>query len=41
MMGTMIYYIMLQEMLHGKDIVPLESDRVIDTLTDLITGDRA
>lgn len=41
MMGTMIYYVMLQEMLHGKDIVPLASDRVIDTLTDLITGDRS
>ena len=37
MMGTLIYFIMLQEMLHGKDIVPLEGDRVIKTLTDLIT----
>lgn len=40
MMGTMIYFVMLQEMMHGKDIVPLEGDRVIDTLTDLIAGDR-
>lgn len=39
MMGTMVYFIMLQEMLHGKDIIPLEGDRVIETLTDLITGD--
>ncbi len=37
MMGTMVYFIMLQEMMHGKDIVPLEGDRVIKTLTDLIT----
>ncbi|MCC0176847.1 TetR/AcrR family transcriptional regulator [Waterburya agarophytonicola K14] len=37
MMGTMVYFVMLQEMLHGKDIVPLEGDRVIKTLTDLIT----
>ena len=37
MMGTMVYFVMLQEMLHGKDIVPLEGDRVIKTLTNLIT----
>ena len=39
MIGTMVYFVMLQEMMHGKDIVPLEGDRVIDTLTDLITKD--
>lgn len=37
MMGSLIYYVMLQEMMHGKDIMPLESDRLIDTLTNLIT----
>ncbi len=37
MVGTMVYFIMLQEMLHGKDIIPLEGDRVIETLIDLIT----
>lgn len=37
MMGTMVYFVMLQEMMHGKDVVPLEGDRVIKTLTDLIT----
>ena len=37
MMGTMVYFVMLQEMMHGKDIVPLEGDRVIKSLTDLIT----
>lgn len=36
MVGTMAYFIMLQEMMHGKDIIPLEGDRVIKTLTDLI-----
>ncbi|MEO1670281.1 MAG: TetR/AcrR family transcriptional regulator [Cyanobacteria bacterium J06631_2] len=40
MMGTMVYFVMLQEVLHGKDIVPLEGDRVIKTLTDLITRDQ-
>ena len=37
MIGTMVYFVMLQEMMHGKDIVPLEGDRVIETLTNLIT----
>ena len=36
--GTMAYYIILQEMLHGKEIVPIESDRVIKTMTDLIVN---
>ena len=35
-MGSLIYYIMLQELLHGKDIIPLERERLIDTLTHLI-----
>ena len=37
-MGTLIYYIMLQELMHGKDIVPLERDRLVNSLTHLITG---
>ena len=36
MMGTLVYFVMLQEMMHGKDILPLEGDRVVKTLTDLI-----
>ncbi|MEY2856374.1 MAG: hypothetical protein RLZZ74_683 [Cyanobacteriota bacterium] len=36
MMGSLVYFIMLQEMMHGKDIMPLESDRLIKTLVDLI-----
>ena len=36
MIGTLIYYVMLQEMLHGKDILPLESDRLVNTLTKAI-----
>ena len=38
MMGTLVYFVMLQEMMHGQDIVPLESDRVVKTLTDMIAG---
>lgn len=37
MIGSLVYFIMLQEMLHGQDILPLESDRLVNTLTDLIT----
>ena len=40
MVGTLVYFIMLQEMLHGKDILPLESDRLIKTLTGLITKNK-
>ncbi|MGB5635738.1 MAG: TetR/AcrR family transcriptional regulator [Waterburya sp.] len=38
MMGTLIYFIMLQEMLHGSEILPLESDRLVKTLTEMITN---
>ena len=37
MVGTLVYFVILQEMLHGKDILPLENERLVDTLTDLIT----
>ena len=37
MIGTLVYFVILQEMLHGKDILPLENERLVDTLTDLIT----
>ena len=38
--GTIVYYMMLQELMHGKDIIPLEHDRLIDTLTNLITANQ-
>lgn len=37
MIGTLVYFVILQEMLHGKDILPLENERLVNTLTDLIT----
>ncbi|MDJ0531423.1 MAG: TetR/AcrR family transcriptional regulator [Xenococcaceae cyanobacterium MO_207.B15] len=37
MIGTLVYFLMLQEMLHGKDILPFENERLVNTLTDLIT----
>ena len=36
MIGTLVYFVMLQEMLHGKEILPLENERLVNTLTDLI-----
>ena len=36
--GTIAYFVMLQEMLYGKEIVPMDSDRVIKTMTDLIVA---
>jgi TetR/AcrR family transcriptional regulator, regulator of autoinduction and epiphytic fitness len=38
-MGSLVYFIMLQEMMHGKDIMPLEGDRLIKTLINLIIKD--
>ena len=37
-MGTLVYFLLLQELLHGKDIIPLERDRLVKTLTHLITA---
>jgi TetR/AcrR family transcriptional regulator, regulator of autoinduction and epiphytic fitness len=34
--GTLVYFEIVQEMLHGKDIVPMERDRLINNLVDLI-----
>lgn len=36
MIGSLVYFVMLQEMLHGKDILPLPDERLVETLTDLI-----
>ena len=37
--GAMVHYIMVEELLHCKDILPLESDRLIDSLVDLLVRD--
>ncbi len=36
--GALIHFLIVQEMMHGKDILPMESDRLIDNLIHLITG---
>lgn len=38
--GSLVHYIILQEILHGKEILPLERDRLINSLVDLITASR-
>jgi TetR/AcrR family transcriptional regulator, regulator of autoinduction and epiphytic fitness len=36
--GTLVYFIQVQEMMHGKEIIPMESDRLIDSLIYLIVN---
>ena len=36
--GTLVYFLILQEMLYGKDMLPMEGDRVIDSLIHLIVA---
>ncbi|UBF27210.1 TetR/AcrR family transcriptional regulator [Kovacikia minuta CCNUW1] len=36
--GALIHFMIVQEMLHGKDIIPMERDRLVDTLIELITS---
>ncbi|ALF52307.1 TetR family transcriptional regulator [Nostoc piscinale CENA21] len=35
--GTLVHFMITQHMLHGKEIMPMESDRLIDNLVKLIT----
>lgn len=34
--GSLVHYMIVQEMLHGKEILPLERDRIVETLVNLI-----
>jgi TetR/AcrR family transcriptional regulator, regulator of autoinduction and epiphytic fitness len=34
--GTIVYYVQTQEMLHGKEIIPMEKERLLKTLTQLV-----
>ncbi len=36
--GALVHFEIVQEMLHGKDIVPMERDRLINNLVDSILG---
>lgn len=35
--GTLVHFMLVQEILHGGDILPMERDRIIDSLIYLIT----
>ncbi|ARV58276.1 TetR family transcriptional regulator [Nostocales cyanobacterium HT-58-2] len=35
--GTLVHFILIQEILHGKDILPMERDRLINNLIYLLT----
>jgi TetR/AcrR family transcriptional regulator, regulator of autoinduction and epiphytic fitness len=37
--GTLVHFVIVQYLLHGKEIVPMERDRIIDTLIDAIVID--
>ncbi|MEO1429529.1 MAG: TetR/AcrR family transcriptional regulator [Cyanobacteria bacterium J06633_8] len=34
--GSLVHYVMTQKMMHGADILPMESHRLTDSLTDLL-----
>jgi AcrR family transcriptional regulator len=34
--GALVHYMIVQEMLHGADLLPMQRDRLIDSLVDLI-----
>lgn len=34
--GTLVYYVIVQEVLHGKESLPMERDRLVDSLISLI-----
>jgi hypothetical protein len=36
-MGTLIHFTIINSMLHGQDILPMECDRLIDNLVKLMT----
>ena len=34
--GAIVHFMIVQEMMHGKDVMPMDRDRLIDNLIDLI-----
>jgi AcrR family transcriptional regulator len=36
LLGTIVYFHITQDVMHGKEILPMEGDRVIEALTQLI-----
>ncbi|MBD1840331.1 TetR/AcrR family transcriptional regulator [Coleofasciculus sp. FACHB-64] len=40
-LGALVHFMMVQKMLHGQDILPMESDRLIDSLMNLLKDSEA
>lgn len=38
LLGTLVYFHITQEVMHGKEILPMEGDRVMDAMTHLIVN---
>ncbi|MDB9448039.1 TetR/AcrR family transcriptional regulator [Anabaena sp. CS-542/02] len=38
LIGSLVHFVTTQEIMHGKDIIPMEGDRLIDALTHLIVN---
>lgn len=36
--GTLVHFMIVQEMLHGRDILPMERDRLVNNLVSMITA---
>jgi AcrR family transcriptional regulator len=39
-LGAILYVIVTQELLHGKEIIPIHRDRIVDGLMHLILGSK-
>ncbi|WP_235279436.1 TetR/AcrR family transcriptional regulator [Synechococcus sp. Nb3U1] len=34
--GSLVHYMIVQEMLHGKEVIPMEAERLVDSLVNLV-----
>lgn len=39
--GSLVHFVMTQKMMHGSDVLPMDSHRITDSLTDLLLGVRS
>lgn len=39
--GSLVHFMIVQDMLHGKEILPMERDRIVETLVNLIVTNQA
>jgi hypothetical protein len=38
LIGSLVHFVITQEIMHGKEIIPMKGDRLIDALTHLIVN---